>query len=185
MRKREEGHEHLEKLQENERPSCSDMTPQEQILDGDLSSVSHIWQTMVQVKEDMTSQGKLQHYLCEMLDQFVNDSVDLNHQLSYEGRKVSNLENKLGSIHTIDFKAQTDSQTLRKELLDLKQKCLEDQRNYQEELGLLQQSLEEKSNIEKNLTDEVNSMKKKFNQTLSETKSVVGANKSSTKHLEK
>ena len=73
------------------------------------------------MKEDVTDLGKLHDYMGEMVHHFVSDSVDLNQQLTHNTRKVSNLENRLGSIHAIDFKAQTDSQTLRKEMFDLKQ----------------------------------------------------------------
>ena len=44
-----------------------------------------------------------------MLHLFVADSVDLNQQVTHSTAKVSNLENKLGTIHSIDFKAQNDS----------------------------------------------------------------------------
>ena len=103
-------------------------------LEGDQSHLSHIWQTMIRVKEDVVCQGKLQAYFTEMLQLFVSDSVDLNQQLSHKERKVSTLENKLGTIHSIDFKAQSDSVTLKKEMLDLKQKCLDDERQYAEEI---------------------------------------------------
>ena len=100
------------------------------------------------MKEDVTNLGKLHNYMGEMVDMFVSDSVDLNQQLTHNNVKVSNLENKLGSIHAIDFKAQTDSQTLRKEMLELKQKCLEEERRYQEEIEGMQQSLEAKNYAE-------------------------------------
>lgn len=56
-----------------------------------------------------------------MLDFFVADTVDLNQKLMHKEHIVSNLEGKLGTIHSIDFKAQTDSQNLKKELFELKQ----------------------------------------------------------------
>ena len=54
-----------------------------------------------------------------MLSLFVADSVDLNQKVVHNEKKVSSLENKIGSIHTIDFKAQSDAQTLKKQLLEL------------------------------------------------------------------
>jgi len=60
---------------------------------------------MIQVKESFILQGNLQEYLTEMLHLFLADSVDLNQKLTYKERTVSNLEGKLGTIHSIDFKA--------------------------------------------------------------------------------
>jgi len=48
-------------------------------------------------------------YVNEMLSLFVADSVDLSSQLTHTTYKVSNLEKKLGNIHSVDFKAQSDS----------------------------------------------------------------------------
>ena len=76
MRKREEGHEHLQVFEEKDRARTS--CTAEAALEGDQSNLSHIWQTMISVKEDVVNQGKLQAYFTEMLQLFVQDSVDLN-----------------------------------------------------------------------------------------------------------
>ena len=158
---------------------------QEQQEEEDETNVSRIWQRMVQLTEDIVSHGKIFDYFAEMLQIFVNDSVDLNHELTFTGRKVSNLESKLSSIHAIDFKAQNDSQTLRKELLELKQQRAEEEKRYQEEVAALQQTLLDKSNAERELTNEVNTLKGRYNQTLSDNKSAVFATRNSTKQMEK
>ena len=72
MRKREEGHEHLTKLEKFER------TTNQHTLEGDQNHLSHVWQTMISVKESIENSGKLQDYLSEMLHLFLADSVDLN-----------------------------------------------------------------------------------------------------------
>lgn len=154
-------------------------------LEGDQSNLSHIWQAMIQVKQDVVNQGKIQAFFSEMLQLFVSDSVDLNQQLVYKDRKCSTLENKLGSIHAVDFKAQSDSVTLKKELLDLQQKKKDEERRFQEEIAKLQQSLEDKSMAEKEATLELTTLKKKFNQTLSDTKTAMGSNVGNNKRLEK
>ena len=65
-------------------------------------------------------------------------------------------------MHTIDFKAQNDSKTLRKEMLDLKQKQLNEEAVFHEEINRMQQSLEEKTVSEQDLRKEVRSLKKKL-----------------------
>ena len=60
---------------------------------------------MIHVKEAISDSGVLQDYLGEMLSVFVADSVDLNQKVIHNEKKVNSLENKIGSIHTIDFKA--------------------------------------------------------------------------------
>jgi len=117
MRSREEGHAHVDKLGEDWRDKSQ--------LEGDQSHQSKIWQTMIQVKDSVVDLGKLQDYSCDMLLQFVADSVDLNQQLIHSEHKVAMLEKKLGTIHSVDFKAQHDSQTLKKEMLELQQTRIE------------------------------------------------------------
>ncbi len=102
MRKREEGHEILDTMEELGRQPA--VTPE-----GDQSHLSTIYQRMILVKEAISDHGKLQNYLAEMLSLFVADSVDLNQKVVHNEKKVSSLENKIGSIHTIDFKAQSDA----------------------------------------------------------------------------
>ena len=74
---------------------------------------------MISVKESIESQGKLHDFLSEMLHLFLADSVDLNQKVSFKDRQVCSLEERLGTIHSIDFKSQNESKTLRKEMLDI------------------------------------------------------------------
>ena len=150
MRKREDGYQFLEKLDQNQQVTH---------LEGDQSYTSQIWQTMIQVKEAVIFQSNLQEYVTEMLHLFLADSVDLKQQLTHKEHAVSNLEGKLGTIHSIDFRAQTDSQTLRKEVFELKQKLQDEEHCFQEELAKMQQSLEQKTMTEQELVQELKILK--------------------------
>ena len=64
---------------------------------------------MLSVKEMVEAQGALHNFVSEMLQVFTAESIELNSQLTHTSHKVSNLEKKLGTIHSVDFKAQSDS----------------------------------------------------------------------------
>ena len=49
--------------------------------------------------------GVTAEYVSEMLDIIVSDNVNLKGDLVKRSRQVNTLESKLGSIHTVDFKA--------------------------------------------------------------------------------
>jgi len=60
---------------------------------------------MLSIKQRIVEQGNIQEYFTQMLLQFVAENVDLNQQVMHNEHKVGNLEKKLGTIHSIDFKA--------------------------------------------------------------------------------
>lgn len=140
---------------------------------------------MKTLKEMTQAQGDLTDFLNEMLTLFLADCVELNSQLTHALHKVSNLEKKLGTIHSVDFKAMKDSQSLKKDVMDLQQKRLDDARKFQEEVAVLQQSLDEKTRAENDLQIEINATKKKLGQTLAETHHALDSNTLSTKKMEK
>ena len=69
---------------------------------------------MLKIKEYVGDLGETAKYVNEMLDIIVSDNVNLKGDLVKRSRQVDSLETKLGSIHSVDFKAQQDSKELRK-----------------------------------------------------------------------
>ena len=75
---------------------------------------------MQRVKESITYLGDVAKFNGDMLDLFVADAVNMHSNIVKKNRQVNHLEEKLGSIHSVDFKAQHDVGELRKKLGTLK-----------------------------------------------------------------
>jgi len=71
-------------------------------------------------KDQIGALGESMLFITEMLDQFVCLYVDLNQTSVKKERQVGILENKLGSMHSIDYEAQRTAINLKDELDDLK-----------------------------------------------------------------
>ena len=122
---------------------------------------------MLSVKDMVEAQASFGDYATEMLELFVTEVIEISSQLTHSTFKVDNLEKRLGSIHSVDFKAQNDNKTLRKEMEQLQQKSQGDERDLQEQLNILKQSLKEKTESEKDLQEELNEVKNKLEESVS------------------
>ena len=102
IRQREQGHTYLEALV-TEQPAKT-------------VSGAEAYQSMQKVRESVASIGDVAKYNADMLDLFVADAVNIHSDIVKRERQVNHLEDKLGSIHTVDFKAQQDAADLRNQL---------------------------------------------------------------------
>ena len=75
---------------------------------------------MQRVKESVTYLGNVAKYNADMLDIFVSDAVNMHSNIVKKDRQVNHLEEKLGSIHSVDFKAQKEAVDLRRQLCSVK-----------------------------------------------------------------
>ena len=60
---------------------------------------------MQRVRDSMSLIGSVAKYSADMLDIFVSESVNMFSDIVTKDRKVNHLEEKLGSIHSVDYKA--------------------------------------------------------------------------------
>ena len=84
---------------------------------------------MQRVRDSVACLGDVAKYNADMLDLFVSNAVNMYSDIVTKDRKVNHLEEKLGSIHTVDFKAQQSAVDLRKKLDTLKQDDIEYREN--------------------------------------------------------
>jgi chromosome segregation ATPase len=79
-----------------------------------------VWGQMVGFKDSQVVFGEAISYLTELIDIFLQTSVELNADFSKKERQVSQLESKLGSIHSVDYQAQESLGQLKQELAELR-----------------------------------------------------------------
>ena len=63
------------------------------------------YQNMQKVRDSLEQIGNVAKYNADMLDLFVSESVTMFSDMVTKDRKVNVLEDKLGSIHSVDYKA--------------------------------------------------------------------------------
>ena len=126
---------------------------------------------MQTIKDNMSQIGNASSFIGDMLDIFVSNSISLNGDLVKRNRQVTTLENKLGSIHSVDFKAQEDSKELKKELLSLRQEKKDLESQAKDQIDYLQQTLMEKERVAQDLAGARDQVEAKLNRTLAKNKS--------------
>jgi len=91
IRQREQGHTYLNNLLEQPKKTVSG---------------AEAYQSMQRVKDSVAAIGDAAKYNGDILDVFVADAVNMYSDIVKKGRQVNHLEEKLGTIHSVDFKAQ-------------------------------------------------------------------------------
>ena len=81
------------------------------------------------VRDSVASLGNVAKFNADMLDIFVASAVNMYSDIVTKDKKVNHLEEKLGTIHTVDFKAQQSAVELRRKLDDLRQEDIEYREN--------------------------------------------------------
>ena len=85
--------------------------------------------------------GETNEYLIEMVDLLLTNFVELNADAAKKERQVGHLENKLGSIHSVDYQAQQQAINLREELSDLRRKFADTEFEKEREIQCLNETL--------------------------------------------
>ena len=84
---------------------------------------------MQRVRDSVAGLGNVAKFNADMLDIFVASAVNMYSDIVTKDKKVNHLEEKLGTIHTVDFKAQQSAVELRRKLDDLRQEDIEYREN--------------------------------------------------------
>lgn len=104
MRRRDKGHQIQDKM--HQRPKERDEPD--------------VWCRMIAVKDTQNLFGDAFAFLMEMVDIFLQSFVELNSDFSRKEKQVNQLENKLGSIHSVDLHAQETIMQLKEDLADIR-----------------------------------------------------------------
>ena len=120
---------------------------------------------MLKIQEQVVDLGVTAEYVSEMLDIIVSDNVNLKGDLVKRSRQVNTLESKLGSIHTVDFKAQQDSKDLRVQVQTLKQDKKDADSNNLQQIDTLKQTVTQMEQHNAKLIEEKLDLENQLNES--------------------
>ena len=152
IRQREQGHTYLEEM----------------IGTRSSNEGTQVYQNMQKVRDSLQQIGNVAKYNADMLDLFVSDSVSLFSDMVTKDRKVNLLEDKLGSIHSVDYKAQQTASQLQAQLQELKADSIDYREKAQSQIKDLEESLERYKTKSETLSREKLEIEQRLEKTLTE-----------------